>query len=118
MSKIVQAANAMIANRDLISPVIMNEDEYFFVYNKKHKWSMKLQDTGLYSLWFYPGQESIEDLASLPPGQWNGSVPMIHYSDGEIGTREAKATFAELYTIVKERLYGIDAALDDIIGAG
>jgi len=40
---------------------------------------------------------------------------MVKYSDTEVGTKEAKSSFAELYTIVKERLYGVNDVLDDII---
>ena len=39
MSKIVRAANVMIANEDKISNILRNENEIFFVYKKKYTWS-------------------------------------------------------------------------------
>ena len=116
MSKIVQAVNAMITNADLITPVIQNDNEFFFVYRGKYKWSIsKREDEHL--LWYYPSDDSIESLAIYDGQDWV-DTPMVTYRDSEIGTREAKASFAELYTLVKERLYGINAMLDDIISDG
>ena len=40
---------------------------------------------------------------------------MVTYKDTEIGTKEAKASFAELHTLIKERVYGVNDVLDDII---
>lgn len=113
MSKIVQAVNAMITNADWITPVIKNGDEIFFVYRGKFKWSISKRD-GEHLLWYYPGDESIESLSSYDGHDWV-DTPMVTYRDSEIGTREAKASFAELYTLVKERLYGVNNVLDDII---
>lgn len=114
MSKIVQAINSMITNKEYISDVLKCSDEYFFLYKKKYKWSMVLRDDG-YHLWFYPGTDSLEYLVAMANGNWNNEIPLIHYSDAEIGTKEAKASFAELYTILSEKLYGIDEVLDEII---
>lgn len=112
MSKIVQAVNAMISNHHLISDVVRGENEIFFLYKGKYKWSMNLRDDSYY-LWYYPGKQSIEHLAQE---QWDEEIPMVTYKDADIGTKEAKASFAELYTVVKEKVYGVDAVLDDIIG--
>lgn len=114
MSKIVQAINSMITNKEKISNVIKSSEEYFFLYKSKYKWSMALRDDG-YHLWYYPGGDSLDFLASMAHSSWDNGVPMIHYFDGEIGTKEARASFAELYTILSEKLYGIDDVLNDII---
>ena len=113
MSKIVQAVNSMIANSDRITNVIKGESEIFFLYNKKYKWSMTRRD-GEHILWFYPGSISLQNLASHDGDDWQG-VEMVNYKDTDIGTKEAKATFSELYTLLNEKVYGIDEVLNDII---
>lgn len=113
MSKIVQAVNAMISNAEKIGKVVRGESEFFFIYKDKYKWSMAHQG-GDYMLWFYPGDESIETLASYEGSDWEGTS-MVIYRAGEIGTKEAKASFAELFTLLKERIYGVNEVLDDII---
>jgi hypothetical protein len=116
MSKIVQAVNAMIANPENISNVIWSRDgEIFFLYKKKYKWSMAKRDRDNdYLLWFYPEDIPLEQLASYEGHDWEGT-PMVTYKASEIGTKEAKATFAELYTLLKERVHGVQEVLDDII---
>lgn len=114
MSKIVQAVNSMISNAGMIGPVIQNNNEYFFVYKDKYRWSVSRRDNESHQLWYYPGDLPIEVLAGMEGHDWE-MIPMVKYSDTEIGTKEAKSSFAELYTIVKERLYGVNDVLDDII---
>lgn len=113
MSKIVQAVNAMVANPDLITKVVRGDSEYFFLYKDKYKWSMTKRPKGLY-LWYYPGEESLEELAARDPGGFD-DVDMVSYSDVEIGTTEAKASFAELFTLLNEKIYGVNLVLEDII---
>jgi len=114
MSKIVQAVNAMISNPDLISNVVPNDKEFFFLYKGKYKWSIARRDENTHIIWYYPGTESLESLASYGGNDWEGT-PMVTYKDAEIGTKEAKASFSELYTIIKERAYGVNEVLEDII---
>ncbi|MFL9976056.1 hypothetical protein [Paraburkholderia graminis] len=114
MSKIVQAVNSMIANKELISDVVRGDAETFFRYKNKYTWSISKRDDG-YTLWLYPGKQSIDELLDAEASSdWRG-VEMVVYKDSEIGTKEAKASFSELYTVVKEKLYGVDRVLDDII---
>lgn len=113
MSKIVQAVNAMISNPNLISNVIPNEKEFFFLYKNKYKWSISRRDND-HILWYYPGGDRLEALSSYEGSDWEGT-PMVNYRDAEIGTKEAKASFSELYTLIKERAYGVNEVLDDII---
>ena len=40
---------------------------------------------------------------------------MVTYDTSQIGTKEAKASFAELYGILEEKLHGVDDVLDDIL---
>ena len=114
MSKIVLAVNAMISNPNLISTVIQNDKEIFFLYKGKYKWSISLRDGGEHFLWYYPGIETIQQLAATEGQEWEGTK-MVTYKDNDIGTKEAKASFSELYTIIKERVYGVNEVLDDII---
>lgn len=114
--KIVSAANAMIASRDRITDVIpgMTGEEIFFLYDQKHKWSIsKVQDE--YVLFYYPGMDDIRHMASWPEEAWYDFNEMIRYSSKELGTKEARETFAELYRVVKENLFGIGSVLDEII---
>ena len=43
---------------------------------------------------------------------------MIVYKVSDIGSREARETFEELYTLLKEKAYGIDEVLNEIIEEG
>jgi len=117
MTKIVQAVNAMLANSNSISNVQAGRDETFFSYKDKYIWSMaKREDT--FWLWYYPESPAIEDLLEHSEHQdWN-DVPMVSYNDAEIGTREAKSSFRELYATLSEKLYDVDKALDEIIADG
>ncbi len=114
MSKVVQAINAMISNPDLITDVMKNNVEFFFVYKGKYKWSTIRTNDGEHYLYFYPGSQNIESLAQYDGLDWEGT-PIVTYSASEIGTKEAVASFSELYTLIKERVYGVNDVLDDII---
>lgn len=115
MSKIVQAVNAMITNPRFITEVKEGGGEIFFLYKEKYAWSMK-DDRAVKHLWYYPGNHSIDYLVDCARSEmsWDG-ITMVHYNDGEIGTKEAKASFAELFTMLKERVYGVNDVLNDII---
>lgn len=118
MSKIVQAVNAMIANKDKIYDVQLgraNSHELFFRYGEKFIWSIFKNDDS-FSLWFYPKNTSDElsYLAQLEAHDFI-DIAMMGYSDKEIGTREAKNTFSELYSTVEGKLYNMDSILDEII---
>lgn len=117
MSKIVQAVNAMISNPENITKVLKGNDEYFFLYKNKYSWSMARRENDEHILWFYPGVENIEELVQHDGHDWEG-VNMVAYRDTEIGTREAKASFAELFTLLKECVFGVNKVLDDIIADG
>ncbi|MBI1817331.1 MAG: hypothetical protein HYR72_20350 [Deltaproteobacteria bacterium] len=116
MSKVVQAVNAMIIHADLITGVIQGQDrgELFFLYKGKHKWSIRVDHSGEYYLWYYPGDAELADLAAYDDPDW-GHTPIVTYKTSDIGTKEAQASFAELYGILKERIYGMNEVLDDII---
>lgn len=118
MSKVISAANAMIANPKKIAPVLKGSgDEIFFCYDGKYNWSMT-NPNGNHFLFFYPAisNYTLKQLAKIDdPDEWE-HLPMIRYDANEIGTREATATFSELYLLIKEMVFGVNDALDDIIG--
>lgn len=114
MSKIVQAVNAMISNPHLISNVLQNDGEHFFLYKQKYKWSIRKGESGV-NLFFYPTSLDLEILRNFDDEDWMRFSEMIVYRDADIGTKEAKSSFQELFTLVKEKIYGIDEVLDDII---
>ncbi|SRR6266487_925885 len=116
MSKVVQAVNVMLANPDNITKVRpgSNSDEVFFVYGGKHKWSISSRrDQGEYWLYYYPGEIDIEKLAAIE--DWDMYTNYVAYGTKELGTAEAKQSFAELYSTVLERRYNMNKVLDDII---
>lgn len=112
MSKIVRAANAIALNSNKIDRVVRKRSEYFFLYDKKHTWSISLNED-IYSLFYYPGDESYDDTCNRT--SWEEDDYM-HYSTKGLNTREAYDTFRDLYQIVKEKVFGINKVLDDIIG--
>lgn len=115
MSKIIQAVNSIISNSNLIGKVLFGfNNELFFTYKNKYKWSIRRQEDGNYSLWFYPSEMSIEELATIQNEEWE-NVPLMHYSTKDLATKEAFASFEELYRIAKEKVFGMDKVLDDII---
>tara|TARA_R110000744_G_scaffold31996_1_gene74979 strand:+ start:288 stop:659 length:372 start_codon:yes stop_codon:yes gene_type:complete len=121
MSKIVTAVNAMISNPDLITNAIQGsmDGECFFKYDKKHLWSIIDSENGEYSLHYYPGNQNLEALASIPEEMWHQeNINSVPYNTKTLGTKEAKDSFKELNTIIKEKVYGMDDVLDDIIGKG
>lgn len=119
MSKIVVAVNVMIVQKDKITNVQRGgvEGELFFLYDGKHKWSVFPDDEDGYVLFYYPGKVSLERLSSIPIDMWDESIEMVIYRLKEIGTKEAKESFAELYAILKEKLFGMEDVLDDIINS-
>ena len=115
MSKIVQAVNAMIFNQSKITQVTksLESNELYFIYNHKYVWSIvKSEDE--YSLFYYPNYSDISKLLLIEDYNWD-TIDLVRYSTKEIGTKEARSTFAELYNIVNENLFGINNILDEII---
>jgi len=118
MSKIVVAVNVMIVQKDKITNVINGgtEGELFFVYDKKHKWSMMPSSDG-HTLFYYPGSATLTSLASIPTEEWDDSIDMVIYRSKDIGTIEARQSFAELYAELKQKKFGMDKVLDEIISS-
>ncbi|WP_426170394.1 hypothetical protein [Pseudoduganella sp. R-34] len=118
MSKIVQAVNAMVSNPDLISAVEAYQEELFFKYKSKYTWSMTKNKEGIYFLWYYPSSPDIDQLLDRAANEYWENISMVRYRTDEIGTKEAVASFAELYTLLQEKEFGMNEVLDDIISDG
>lgn len=119
MSKIVTAINAMVSHPELITDVIKGtyETEHFFMYANKHKWSIYKTKDNEYFLNFYPENQNLRDLASLPDEAWHQHGPeLVSYGTNALATKEALESFKELYSLVSEKVYGMDEILNDIIG--
>lgn len=124
MSRIVQAVNAMISKKDKISNVRggLIPYSYFFTYNYKYVWSIEkeVDDDDYLNISNYPlrkgykPEEYTDYLSGIDPSDFR-QIDYVCYSTRELNTREAIESFRELYTIVKEKILGIDITLDDII---
>ncbi len=117
MSQIITAINSMITNADKISGIIESNQVFYFLYDKKYKWSIHEYTSNdfaqslEFNLRFYPGNETLEDIRSTPKSTRGN----ISYTTEEYNTGEARKSFMELFRTVKERAYGIDAVLEEII---
>ena len=114
MAKIVQVANAMVSNSNKISNVLRNDKEYFFLYNKKYKWSISKSEDEDYYLHFYPTDSmTIEELSVF--NDWAVFNQFVTYTTKDIKTQESIETFRELYQIVSDKIFGLDDIFDEII---
>lgn len=117
MSKIIEAINVMISNHENIDQVYQGTyaSEVFFRYAKKHKWSILKSDSGDYYLSYYSGRYDLEEMARWPDEAWHDFDDMVSYNSKDLGTKEARDSLRELHTLVKEKVFGMDTVLDDII---
>ncbi len=117
MSKIVSAINAMISNSDLISNIVEGWDssELFFMYDGIHKWSVTKSYQGELSIHYYSTDEKVEYLANMPQDERAKLTKTVSYSSETLGTREARESLEELYTVLQEKLFGMDKVFDQII---
>ena len=126
MSKIVRAANSMHSNSDKISNVINHNDHWFFLYDEKYAWCIETliyEGQNRYTLYFLKDGESffINDIVKIGRLSRQNVKSLvkqgeaIEYDSNEIGTNEALTAFRLLYMDVKEKGFGIDKVLDEII---
>ena len=116
MEKIAQALAKMNERRDLISPVIRKGSEYYFLFNKKHKWSISYGThataSKLYSLYFYTMPNNIEEIAIMPSFTED---MYVHYSQGKLLELGCLNAVINLYEFLESSSSGIEKALDDIL---
>lgn len=90
--------------------------ELYFKYNNKYTWSIRKDPDGTIYLFFYKTDLSTQHLARLNEDEWENFDGLIIYSTKELNTKEAISSFKELYSILQEKVHGLDKVLDDIIG--
>jgi hypothetical protein len=120
--QIVEAVNAMVSNPGKITNVVPSYDdnneraEYYFLYNGKYKWSI-LRDarTGHVWLHYYPGDLTLEAIASMDPERQVSEIVMVSYSTKELKAQEAIESFSALYDVVVARYADMDVVLKEII---
>ncbi|PCJ53569.1 MAG: hypothetical protein COA79_22670 [Planctomycetota bacterium] len=117
MSKIVKAINAMISQKDRISHVVLghSENTFFFLYSKKHKWSIHKDLNDIFTINYYTGGELIDYLANVRDEEWQEIENIMRYIESDLGSREDQESLSELFMLLNEKLLGMDVILDDII---
>ena len=116
MNKIIQVINVMISNAQKVTNVIVNkEDEFFFIYNKNHKWSItEDENDGSVSLFLYPDEQiKLEELAFET--DYGVYKKFVAFSSDDFKSKELTESFVELMNLVKNKIYGVDDILDEIL---
>jgi hypothetical protein len=106
----------MVENPDLITSVMKGtgSTELFFLYKAKYNWSVsKNASAAEYFLHFYPTGYKIQQLARIE--DWDEFSDFVTYRSADLGGKEAQQSFAALYGLVQEKLFGMDKVLDDIL---
>jgi len=122
--KIVLVVNSIISHKEKITDVVVEKSEFFFLYNGKHKWSVKKFEQDWkehFIVNFFPDNpddiigRNITDIVTSR--SWGGGIDnVVSYSTKELDTVEAYETFKELYELLFDKVYGIDDIFNDIIG--
>lgn len=113
MSKIIQAINNIIEHSDKITSVIRIENENFFNYSGHIMSIIEYGEGESYRIYIYPNFSSTLDVKSIENPR---NFDHVFYDTDNIKGREALESFNNLYSIVAEKIYGVDTILDDIIG--
>lgn len=111
MNKIILAINSMIQNSDQISGISASNNEYFFEY-KGYIWEI-FKSKEDYILVYYPDISTVMDAMNLT--KYSDDVASINYNSDAFKNQEDIESFRDLYSTVKEKVYGVDKVLDDII---
>jgi hypothetical protein len=88
----------------------------FYVCFMNYVWSIWKEEAKLssYTLVYYPGYSSSEDLYKMAAtGQFPSKY--VSYVSSDEKTNEATESFIELYRVVNEKLYNLESVLDNII---
>jgi hypothetical protein len=113
--KIIRVINTMIANSNLIGDVYQggsDSNELYFIYPTKHKWSIKFNSLlEQYFLYYYPTGINLIILKEMD----KTSQKFVLYNSGDYKSKEADESFRELYSIVNEKVSGMDSVFRDIL---
>jgi len=126
MSRIVAVTKAMLSNPNRISSVINVDSYWFFLYGNKYAWCIQNvgeEDKNRYRLFFIKVENefavndlkqfeivSRQDIDSLVK---NGEA--LVYDSNEVDSKEILYNFGLLYSVVKEKSFGIDKIFDEIL---
>lgn len=111
MEKISILLQLMIENQNVITNVILDEeDNYFFSYNSS-VWSI-VKANNLVTLTLYV-QNNLE-VTTLADDINRDEINQVSYISDDFES-DNKEKLTKLYTIVKERVYGVNELLDQII---
>jgi hypothetical protein len=116
MNKIIQVINTMISNSGRISNVLVAVEEYFFIYNDKHKWSImeSKNDSDAITLFLYPDENiKLETLAY--DTDYETYSKFVTYRAQDFKSSEVIESYRELLKVVKDKIYGVDDILDEIL---
>ncbi|OXB20234.1 hypothetical protein B0A80_19245 [Flavobacterium tructae] len=120
--KIVLVINAMITNKEKISNILLDQQEIYFLYNNKYKWSIeKVVEnwSNQYELNFYPKNPDAiveDDLEDIIYKKRHGSILNVAtYSTSDLKGTETYESFKELYQLLIDKFYGIDDMFEDIL---
>lgn len=102
----------MIENSEKISNIAKRGEEFFFIY-KGYIWSIIMTSSSAIFLTFYPRTKNVSELTEVSTPRKDRDF--VVYSASEIKTKEAEESFNGLYSIIKEKFYGIDKMFNDII---
>ena len=75
--------------------------------------SQGLELEKVYMLIYYPQYSTVTDLINII--DYDDDIIRINYNSDGFKNQEDIESFRDLYLIVKEKVYGLDKVLDDII---
>ncbi len=120
MSNIILAINSMIENSEKISTIEKKGQSFFFSY-KGYIWKIWQWITDFpenesgFSLAYYPKVKSVSELTEIGDSETSDKEESVVYNSSDFKGKEAYESFAELYSIIREKYYGIDKVFNDII---
>lgn len=120
MSKVIKAINVMVSNPSLISDVYkgMHFSEIFFKYDRKHCWSILKNAESVYYLSYFPSAPDLSRLSDISDEEWEIHGPQaVTYNTKDLATKEAIESFSELFSLVNEKVFGMDNILSEIIAS-
>jgi len=120
MSNIILAINSMIENSEKISNIEKKGQFFFFSYRgyiwKIYEWASDYPESNQgFSLAYYPKVKSVSELTAIGDFETSDKEESVVYSTSDFKAREEYESFAELYSTIREKYYGVDKVFDDII---
>lgn len=113
MEKLVKVLELMCENQHLIQDVALDEERlYFFSYNNISTWSIKKEDTDDIALTVYVQNKfSAKELSEMVD---RDDIHQVTYKSEEFNDT-FDALLEDVYYAVKDKVFGINELLDQII---